>query len=156
MKVKALIKIRAFAQEASSKEPVGPSIGVYGIPIMEFCEKFNSATLDFERGTKVHTVVFYYGNQKYDFIVKLPDLNFFIKRIISSCVNEEIKWISKPGYINLKSKNDYALYVTLYMLYEVLNYSLVTNNVIFDDMDFKELFRKMTHSIFSMGYFIYN
>ena len=41
MKIQALIRLKILSSQASSKEPVGPTLGQFGIPIMDFCNKFN-------------------------------------------------------------------------------------------------------------------
>lgn len=147
MKIQALIKLRINAGQASSKEPVGPTLGQFGIPIMDFCNKFNSATQKYIEETLLNVVIFFFGNQKYEFIIKLPSFIYFAKRSL-----EEEIIINKPGYLTLPLTT--LLYLTPFMLYEILNYYNMHSNLnnVISKIDIK----KLLNSIKSSGLLVFS
>jgi hypothetical protein len=147
MKIQALLRLKILASQASSKEPVGPALGQLGIPIMDFCTKFNGLTQKYFNDTPLNVVVYSYGSQKYDFIIKFPDFSFFIKR----CFIGYIK-CKKPGYLTLPM--DKLFYLTPFILYEVLLYysSNLHNNLIVYFKDYK----KLSHSLRSNGFIVFS
>jgi ribosomal protein L11 len=139
MNLKSLIKLNIFSKSASSKEPVGPVLGQFGIPIVDFCKKFNNFTEKFEDNILLKVIIFNFGNQKYDFIVKFPEIFFFIKKV--QHLNVKL-----PGHI---IKNNIC-YITPYILYELLYY-LNKNKEL--ELTFS-LFKKIQHSLKSVGFYI--
>jgi hypothetical protein len=144
MKLHALIRLKVNAHQATSKDPVGPTLGQFGIPIMDFCNKFNQITEKFFGGVPLNVLIFFYGNQKYDFLIQFPDLNYFIKLCYSNSLS-----IHKPGYFYY----DDFFYVTPYMLYEILWYYFLMNGQSKDSFFF--FYKKFFHSMKSNGLFIY-
>lgn len=144
MKLQALIRLKVNAHQATSKDPVGPTLGQFGIPIMDFCNKFNQLTEKFFYGTPLNVIIFFYGNQKYDFLIKFPDLNYFIKL----CYLNHLT-IHKPGYFFY----DFFSYVTIYLLYEIVLYFFLMNEKNFDL--FFSYLKKFFHSMKSNGLFLY-
>ena len=142
MKIQALLRLKILAAQATSKEPVGPALGQLGIPIMDFCNKFNNLTSRYLNDAYLNVVVYSYGNQKYDFIVKFPDFSFFIKKCLGTTFS-----IKKPGYILFPM--DKFFYVTPYMLYEILFYfsfnSYSRNFVLFSE------YKRLVNSLKSGG-----
>lgn len=147
MKIQALIRLKILASQASSKEPVGPTLGQFGIPIMDFCNKFNGLTQKFFNDSPLNVVIYSYGSQKYDFIIKFPDFSFFIKRCFSNFIS-----FKKPGYFVFPM--DKLFYVTPYIIYEVLLYysSAYLNNIIVPIKDYK----KVMHSLKSNGFILFS
>jgi hypothetical protein len=147
MKIQALLRLRILASQATSKEPVGPALGQLGIPIMDFCNKFNTATARYTSDSALNVVVYSYGNQKYDFIIKLPNFLFFIKRCFSMLVINK-----NPGYISFPL--DKLFYLTPFILYEILLYyssnSTAVGSVLFSE------YRRLVHSLKSSGFIIFS
>lgn len=170
MKVLALIRLTIFASQASSKEPVGPTLGQFGIPMMDFCNKFNAYTQKFITEAPLKVLIFSFGNQKYDFIVKLPARIFFIKRCfkiedVSTYTEDPDKDKQKenerkkeqeiavnfPGYLSFPITKLY--YVTPYMLFEILDYYYE------DDVKkyfFKSEYKKFVNSLKTTGSLIFS
>ena len=146
MKLQALVRLKINAHQATSKDPVGPTLGQFGIPIMDFCNKFNQLTEKFFFGVPLNVLIFFYGNQKYDFLIKFPDLNYFLWILWSNVYNIVINY---PGYFFFFK----FFFVTPYLLYEVLTYVFVMNEWSF--MFFFSFLKKFVHSMKSNGFFVY-
>lgn len=76
---KAEIKLMIHAGQASPAPPIGPSLGQYGVNIMDFCSQFNQRTKD--RGDDLIPVVLtVYQDNSFDFITKKPPTSFLLKK----------------------------------------------------------------------------
>ena len=147
MKIQALLRLKINAGQATSKEPVGPALGQLGIPIMDFCNKFNNATIKYINEAPLNVVVYSYGNQKYDFIIKYPDFLFFVRRCF------DIKnIIKKPGYLFFPLEK--IFYITPYILYEILFY--YTNNYYGTSCITISEYKKLLNSLYSSGLIIFS
>ncbi|MFZ5425319.1 MAG: 50S ribosomal protein L11 [Patescibacteria group bacterium] len=70
-KVKGIIKLNIQAGKATPAPPVGPSLGQYGVPLMDFCKEFNARTADM--GDDIIPVVLtVYEDRSFKFITKTP------------------------------------------------------------------------------------
>jgi large subunit ribosomal protein L11 len=56
-KIAKVLKLQVPAGGASPQPPVGPALGQAGINIMDFCNAFNSATEDKEKGLPLPVVI---------------------------------------------------------------------------------------------------
>jgi len=177
MKIQALIRLTIFATQASSKEPVGPTLGQFGIPMSDFCNKFNTYTQKYILEAPLKVLIFSYGNQKYDFLVRYPSRIFFIFRCfkiedIESYLLEKTLVLDKeqekekeerdkerkrlmtvnfPGYLVFPMTK--LFYLTPYMLYEILDYYYE------DEIKryfFKSEYKKFMHSLKSTGFLIFS
>jgi len=77
--VKATVKLRIPAGQATPSPPVGPALGQHGVNIMDFCKAFNERTKGME-GTIVPAVVTIYKDRTFDFILKTPPTSFLLKQ----------------------------------------------------------------------------
>jgi len=147
MKIQALLRLKILASQASSKEPVGPALGQLGIPIMDFCNKFNTLTQRFFSDVQLNVIIYSYGSQKYDFIIKFPDFSFFIKRCFSNFIP-----FKKPGFFLFPLTSFF--YVTPFLLYEVLlyynTYYFNVNNVYIKD------YKKLVNALKSNGFIVFS
>lgn len=165
MKVRGIIRLTILAGQATSKEPVGPTLGQLGIPLMDFCNKFNNLTQKYISEAALKVLVFYYGNQKYDFIVKYPARLFFIQRCFKiedvetytidpdkdKQKEKELKKelelkVNYPGYFVFPINKFY--YVTPYILYEVFMYHSQDNPILYF---LESEYKKFIHSLKSNG-----
>ncbi|GAB4140755.1 MAG: 50S ribosomal protein L11 [Patescibacteria group bacterium] len=80
-KIKTKIKLQIPAGKANPAPPVGPALGQHGLQIMDFCNKFNSATKD-KGDTILPVVITVYEDRTYDFIVKAPPSSELIKKAL--------------------------------------------------------------------------
>ena len=78
-KVKAVIKLYCPAGQANPAPPVGPALGQHGIPIMDFCKKFNEKTKD-RQGLTLPVVITAYEDRTFTFIIKSPPCSVLLKR----------------------------------------------------------------------------
>jgi large subunit ribosomal protein L11 len=79
-KIVGSLKLQVPAGQANPSPPIGPALGQRGINIMEFCKAVNAATKDFEPGSPVPTVITYYQDKSFTFIVKTPPASFLLKK----------------------------------------------------------------------------
>jgi len=79
-KVEQVIKLQIPAGEASPAPPVGPILGQAKVNIMDFCNKFNEATKNEERGLLIPVVLTVYIDKSFDFVLKKPPASELLKR----------------------------------------------------------------------------
>jgi large subunit ribosomal protein L11 len=107
--LKSLIRLQVKAQSATSGPPLGPALGQFGVPTMEFCKRFNDASKEYEKGVLINTMVQVKMDRTYEIKLKGPMVSDLLKKAI-----ELDKGLSYSGY----SSNINVL-LTNYMLYEV-------------------------------------
>jgi len=78
-KLKTIIKLQIVGGQANPAPPVGPALGQHGLPIQEFCQKFNEATRD-KMGDVVPVEITVYEDRTYTFITKTPPASELIKK----------------------------------------------------------------------------
>ncbi len=116
---KAMIKLMIRAGQASPAPPIGPSLGQYGVNIMEFCKQFNERSK--EKGDDLIPVVLtVYQDNSFDFIMKKPPTSFLLKKAagilkgssepnrekVATVTKAQVREIAKVKFDNL---NDYEL-----------------------------------------------
>ena len=80
-KVKGYVKINILAGKATPAPPVGPALGQYGVPLMDFCKEFNARTS--KMGNDIIPVVLtVYEDRTFSFITKLPPVSAIIKKTL--------------------------------------------------------------------------
>jgi len=77
--VEATVKLNIPAGKATPAPPVGPALGQYGIPLMEFCRDYNERTKDLG-DVVVPAVITIYKDRSYDFVVKTPPAAELLKK----------------------------------------------------------------------------
>jgi large subunit ribosomal protein L11 len=78
-KVKTKIKLYCPGGQANPAPPVGPALGQHGIPIMDFCKRFNEKTKD-KQGLVLPVVISLFEDRSFDFIIKSPPASVLLKR----------------------------------------------------------------------------
>lgn len=78
-KVKTIIKLQAPAGKATPAPPIGPALGQHGLNIMDFVNKFNTATAKMGE-TVVPVEITVYENRTFDFILKSPPAAELLKK----------------------------------------------------------------------------
>jgi ribosomal protein L11 len=107
--LKNLIRLQVKAQTATSGPPLGPALGQFGVPTMDFCKRFNDLSKEYEKGVLVNTMVFVNMDRTYEIKLKGPKISYLLKKAI-----EIEKGLSYSGY--LANTN---ILLTNYMLYEL-------------------------------------
>ena len=79
-KVIGSLKLQVPAGKANPSPPIGPALGQRGINIMGFCKEFNAATQGMEPGAPCPTIITYYQDMSFTFVVKTPPASFLIKK----------------------------------------------------------------------------
>lgn len=79
-RVEQVIKLQIPAGEASPAPPVGPILGQAKVNIMDFCNKFNEATKNEEKGLLIPVVLTVYIDRSFDFVLKKPPAAELLKR----------------------------------------------------------------------------
>ena len=70
-KVKGIVKLNIQAGKATPAPPVGPALGQYGVPLMDFCKEFNARTS--KMGDDIIPVVLtVFEDRTFKFITKTP------------------------------------------------------------------------------------
>jgi len=73
------IKLQIPAGQANPAPPVGPALGQHGVPIQDFCAKFNEKTRD-KMGEIVPVEISVYEDRSFDFITKTAPAAELIKK----------------------------------------------------------------------------
>lgn len=77
--IKALLKLQIPAGKANPAPPVGPALGQHGVPIQDFCTRFNDATKD--KGADIIPVeITIYEDRSFDFKLKTPPAAELLKK----------------------------------------------------------------------------
>ena len=79
-KIEGSLKLRAPAGAANPSPPVGPALGQRGLNIMAFCQQFNEATKDMEKGAPVSALVTIYADKSFSIAVKSPPASYLLRK----------------------------------------------------------------------------
>ena len=82
-KVVNVLKLQIPAGGANPSPPVGPALGQVGVNIMDFCNAFNNATQESEKGMPLPVVINVYENKSFDFVVKTPPAAVLIRKALN-------------------------------------------------------------------------
>ena len=78
-KIKTIIKLQAPAGKATPAPPIGPALGQHGLNIMDFVNKFNTATQKMGE-TIVPVEITVYEDRTFSFILKSPPAAVLLKK----------------------------------------------------------------------------
>ncbi len=78
-KIIANIKLQIPAGKANPAPPIGPALGQHGLPIAEFCQKFNEATKD-KVGDIIPVEITVFEDRTYEFKLKTPPVSSLLKK----------------------------------------------------------------------------
>lgn len=80
-KIRAKIKLQIQAGKATPAPPVGPALGQYGVPLMDFCKEFNARTA--KMGDDIIPVdLIVYEDKSFTFVTKTPVTSELIKKAL--------------------------------------------------------------------------
>ena len=82
-KVVNILKLQIPAGGANPSPPVGPALGQVGLNIMDFCNAFNAATQESEKGMPLPVVINVYEDKSFDFVVKTPPAAVLIRKALN-------------------------------------------------------------------------
>jgi len=78
-RIKTVIKLQSPAGKATPAPPIGPALGQHGLNIMDFVNKFNTATSKMGE-TIVPVEITVYEDRTFDFILKSPPAAVLLKK----------------------------------------------------------------------------
>lgn len=113
-KIKQTLLLKIPAGSASAKAPLGPTLGQYGIPIAEFCNRYNTLTSEYKSNILLKAKVKLYEDNTYEIDIQNPDAYFFIRSSL-----ELETGMKKPGKINISEQQKNRMIITTQMLYEI-------------------------------------
>ena len=82
-KIVNVLKLQIPAGGANPSPPVGPALGQQGVNIMDFCNAFNAATQESEKGMPLPVVINVYEDKSFDFVVKTPPAAVLIRKALN-------------------------------------------------------------------------
>ena len=106
--ISGYVKLQIKGGQANPAPPVGPALGQRGINIMEFCKAFNEKTKNLEKGAPIPVVITAYKDKKFDFIIKLPPVTYYLKKAANIKKGNSTPGKSLLGKINLKQIEEIA------------------------------------------------
>lgn len=141
--IKQKITLKVPANQATAKAPLGPTLGQYGIPIADFCKKFNEMSSMYKDGTllKVHATLYEDGD--YTLELTTPDISFFIKKSV-----QLEKATGTTGKFKLIENKKYNSILSAHALYEICKIKYK------DEEDVQIHFKRLIGSLRSMGILI--
>ena len=80
--VSTILKLQIPAGAANPSPPVGPALGQAAVNIMDFCNAFNTATQDVEKGLPLPVSITVYEDKSFTFEVKSPPDSVLIKKAL--------------------------------------------------------------------------
>ena len=80
--VSTILKLQIPAGAANPSPPVGPALGQAAVNIMDFCNAFNAATQDVEKGLPLPVSITVYEDKSFTFEVKSPPASVLIKKAL--------------------------------------------------------------------------
>lgn len=107
-RVEAVIKLQIPAGGATPAPPVGPALGEHKVNIMDFCQKFNTATQDEEPGLVIPVQIYVYPDKSFDFDLKKPPASELLKRAAGVKKGSGIPNSQKVGRITRDQLNKIA------------------------------------------------
>jgi hypothetical protein len=102
------------AGQATAKAPLGPTLGQCGVPIADFCNKFNKESQDFCEGVTVSCELITYDDDSYSICIHKPDIIEFIKQAL------EVETFTPTTTISITEDSTYPLILTTGMLIELI------------------------------------
>jgi len=149
-----VVKLQIQAGKATSGPPLGPVLGQFKIPMMEFCKDFNEKTQHFNSTLMLTTILILYEDNTYSYIVKIPKVSNIVKQL----VNLELlngtpgSFIIDNTDISKEKLHSSFSILSPQIVYEVvLLYKEITLSVI----SVRSLYRTFLASLKSMGVFVF-
>lgn len=166
-KIRNIVSLKVPAGEASSKPPLGSTIGQFGVPIMDFCNLFNKVSMEnnYKKGILINCKMYIYHDFSFDVMLKNVDLGYLIKIVLKDELITGKKNLStrrgrvqsilfgvKKRAKRKKKKKFTLLYLTTTALFEIgkKKYSFLENQI-----GFISYYKTLIGSCRSMGIFIF-
>jgi len=79
--IKKVVRLHLRVRRATAAPPLGPTLGQYGIPIMQFCDQFNARSKMFKRYVRVVVVLKQLYDNTFVFGICQPMTSTLLKRV---------------------------------------------------------------------------
>lgn len=149
--IKNIVLLKIPAMAATAKAPLGPTLGQYGIPIAEFCNKFNTMTNIYREGTIITTKLTVYDTREYEIELLDPFSTFYIKKAIG--IQKGIGYIYNIRKGNYKKQEKMNYITPTPILYEICKIKKEKNNAL-KNIPIESLYRSILGTAKSMGLII--
>jgi ribosomal protein L11 len=149
--LEVMVKLNINSMEATSKEPIGPTLGQYGVQTDKFCEAFNNFSNVYLEKIMLRTKVYIYSDKTFELQIRVPSINFFIKN--SLIYKDENKTINlynekkKPGFFF--DLNTFFPALSKNVIYTIVLYLLSIDS--YDKIKKISLFKKIKSGLLSQG-----
>ena len=107
-KIVGTLKLQVPAGKANPSPPIGPALGQRGINIMEFCKAFNAASQSFEPGAPCPTIITYYQDKSFTFVIKTPPASYLIKKAAKLKSGAKLPGRESVGTVSAKQVREIA------------------------------------------------
>jgi hypothetical protein len=148
-----VVKLNINSMEATNKEPIGPTLGQYGVSAEKFCEAFNKMTSIYKEKILLRSKIYIYSDKTFELKIRVPSINFFIKNSLIYQLKNEDKILNsydskrKPGYFN--ELEEFLPILNKNIIYTISLYLLSLD--IYDKILINSLFKKIKSSLLSQG-----
>lgn len=150
--INRIVKLNIQVGKATSGPPLGPVLGQFKIPMMEFCKDFNEKTKIFNENLYMKVLLFIYDDNTYSYAVRFPRLSYFIKSLL------DIELLNGlPGNFIMEASKDVEQLSKSYgiispmMIYELVKFY---KSFYYKDKNDIAIYRILVASIKSMGIYI--
>lgn len=143
-----LVKLNIDAMEASTKEPIGPTLGQYGVSINEFCSLFNTVTNIYEEKIPLRAHILIYTDKSFELNIQIPTIFYFLKKSMSDLDIDLFKNKRRAGYIDLKT-----VYLPVYNRNTIFTIVKFVSDNLALVLHTQGLFKKIKGIIHSAGFF---
>ena len=148
--LEVFVQLNIGSQSASNKEPIGPTLGQYGVPIVDFCNLFNQNSSIYEEQVPLRAHILIYTDKTFELDIKIPTVSYFLKTSLFLEEMDLFKSKRKAGFIDLR--NNFLPIYDKNTIYTILKY--MSDNLLFI-MNLKSFFKKIIGIVYSSGFFFY-
>jgi ribosomal protein L11 len=149
--LEVMVKLNITSMEATNKEPIGPTLGQYGVQTDKFCEAFNNFSNIYLEKILLRTKVYIYSDKTFELKIRVPSINYFIKNsLIFYNENSSVDIYNqkkKPGFFF--DANDFIPSLNKNMIFTITLYLLSLDS--YDKVKIISLFKKIKSSLKSQG-----
>ncbi len=105
--VKVVMKLQIEAGRANPGPPIGPALGQHGVPIQDFCTRFNEMTKD-QMGYQIRCELIVFKDRSFDIQLKGIPVTNLIQKKINLKKGSPTPNVKKVGKITMKQIREIA------------------------------------------------
>jgi len=145
--IDVLVKLNINSMEASTKEPIGPTLGQYGVSIGEFCNVFNTSTNIYEEKVPLRAHVLIFTDKTFELNLQIPTIFYFLKKSMDGMDYDFFQFKRKAGYIDLR-----IVYLPIYDKNTIFTIVKFVSENLSSVLHVQGLFKKIKGIINSAGF----